>query len=143
MFELSIIIIIGALTWSWCNNGILIHNQKIYQYTNDAYRSTAFIILSIYLVLSFPIAFLNGFLIYGIRGSLIAGAGTLLGKIAIKNLCFSNEGTSESLDYSKSEEDNLFYEKMSFKREIDDRNIQFGIFFCLLNLLLTIKIIFS
>ena len=51
--------------------------------------------------------------------------------------------TSESLDYSKSEEDDLFYAKMRLKRENEDRKIQFGIFFCLLNLLLTIKIIFS
>ena len=87
--------------------------------------------------------YLNGYFTYGIRGLLIAGVGTLLGKIAIKNICFSNEVNLESLDYSQSEEDDLFYEKMNLKREIDDRKIQFGIFFCLLNILLTIKIIFS
>ena len=143
MFELAIIIMIGALAWSWCSNAILIYDDKIYHYTNDAYRSTSYMILSCYLFLSFPIAFFNGFLIQGLRGSLIVGVGTLLGKLAIKNICFSNENHSESLDYSKSKEDDLFYAKMRIKRESDDRKIQFGIFFCLLNLLLTIKIIFS
>ena len=135
MFELSIIIIIGSLAWSGASNGA--------DLTNSYDLSLQRIIFVFFPFIAFPISLTNGLLMHGTRGALIAGIGTILGKVFITNIFYSGGKVIASEDYINDEDKDDFHEKMGLKRKIDDRKIQFGIFFCLLNLLLTIKIIFS